>query len=175
MFTQFVFSWNSSWLPDSYAWSVQHVLKISQWQLLKDVMRTIHWEDVCMTTNIVFLTSHLSLDQYTCILFIHGGLPVLPGWLVSCTGLSQCLEISLSLGQLPWRVRFREVGCRCREPLVKFGCFFASWDAFPVPRCQRVFQELTEGTERWGLVLGVDGVCHFPACLPLGSAQVTLS
>ena len=65
MFTQFVFSWNSSWLPDSYAWSVQHVLKISQWQLLKDVMRTIHWEDVCMTTNIVFLTSHLSLDQYT--------------------------------------------------------------------------------------------------------------
>lgn len=110
-----------------------------------------------------------------CILFIHGGLPVLPGWLVSCTGLSQCLEISLSLGQLPWRVRFREVGCRCREPLVKFGCFFASWDAFPVPRCQRVFQELTEGTERWGLVLGFDGVCHFPACLPLGSAQVTLS
>lgn len=162
MFTQFVFSWNSSWLPDSYAWSVQHVLKISQWQLLKDAMRTIHWEDVCMTTNIVFLTSHLSLDQYTAYyLYTVVYQSFQAGW-HHVLASADAWEISLSLGQLPWRVRFREVGCRCREP-------------FPVPRCQRVFQELTEGTERWGLVLGVHGVCHFPACLSLGFAQVTLS
>lgn len=67
------------------------------------------------------------------------------------------------------------LGADAESLFSNLGVFLASWDAFPVPRCQRVFQELTEGTERWGLVLGVDGVCHFPACLPLGSAQVTLS
>ena len=164
MFTQFVFSWNSSWLPDSYAWSVQHVLKISQWQLLKDVMCTIHWE--CLYDNKHCLP-HLTpfTRPVYCILFIHGGLPVFPGWLASCTGLSRCLEISLSLGQLPWRVRFREVGCRCREP-------------FPVPRCQRVFQELSEGTERWGLVLGgwwcVPLTCMFAVGICSGDLELVV-